>query len=191
MLVLLSLTDNAFFQDIAFRKIDNDNGPAAFSTMTLASVDASMSSCFIIIGTKATDEKVATIYVVTPGSDEKNWRILSLQEDSTKVVKALAVTLRKPFYGCFAILYKQNPSSSDSTLDSEDVGTALSCSSTDTKQTYNITVYLDNIGGGARDVAMTVTPLNVSDLYVAGVKGIGYYASQILSKDVCSHHSLQ
>ena len=66
----------------------------------------------------------------------------------------------------------------------EGVGTALSCSSTDKDQTYNITVYLNAIGGGARDVAMAMTPLGLSDLYVAGLKGIGYYASQLLTKDV-------
>ena len=40
--------------------------------------------------------------------------------------------------------------------------------STEPDQTYNITLYLDKLGVGARDVAMTVTPLNLSDLYVAG-----------------------
>jgi hypothetical protein len=159
--------------------------------MTVASADATMSSCFIIVGSAATDTKVATNYIVTPGSDEDNWRTLSLQEDSVKVLKTLAVILRKPFYGCTATLYKQNLASSDSTLDDPDVGSGLSCSSTDSKQTYNITVYLKNIGGGARDVAMTVTPLKVSDLYVAGVKGIGYYASQKLSYDVNNVFSLR
>lgn len=170
---------------ISFTKVHNNIGPINIATLSVAAADVTMSKCFITVGTAETETKLATDYVVNPGSDkEGDWRILSLHEDASKVVKTLAVSLRKPFYGCIATLYKQRSTKPDSVKDAVDIGTALACTSTDDKQTYNITLSLDNIGGGARDVTMAITPLSLSDLYVAGLKGIGYYASQLLSHDV-------
>jgi hypothetical protein len=145
-----------------------------------------MSSCFILVGSE-TDTGGAKDYIVTPGSDEGNWRTVLVPEDSTKILKVLAVTLSEPYNCCAATLYKQNSSSSDPTFDDPDVGSSLFFSSIYDDKKFAINL---NKIGGARDVAMTVTPSNVSDLYVAGSKGIAYYASQKVNEDVRNFISL-
>ncbi|KDQ59182.1 hypothetical protein JAAARDRAFT_655196 [Jaapia argillacea MUCL 33604] len=147
--------------------------------MTVAASDSNLKKpFFMVIGTQETASDRATDYVVsTDPSESSPWSIISLPENATRVLKVVPITQRIPFNACVASLYQQVVSGESPP---PDVGTAVSCLSLE--KSLNIAVVLDKIGGG-RDVSTTVTAKGLSDLYVAGVNGIGYYSSQIMDRD--------
>lgn len=128
-----------------------------------------MSSCFILAATPTR----STTYFVIPDDDE--WKYLSIPTTSVQVVQSLALTTGQQQQMHAATLYRQQAGSSD-------VGTDLVC--TDIIDGSNTTLDLSPIGGDARHIAMAFTSSAVSDLYVAGSKGIGYYAGQPLQGTV-------
>jgi hypothetical protein len=164
---------------MAFVNINNDKSVSIVSIMIAASDAGLTKPCFIVVGTQETTSDRATDYVISTDPDQKSpWTTISIPENAKKVFKVTPVIQRKPLNACIASLYQQVVSGS---APPADVGTKISCLSLD--GSYNIDVVLDKIGGG-RDVSTTVTSKGLSDLYVAGVKGIGYYSSQKMDKDV-------
>jgi hypothetical protein len=167
-----------FLKGIGFRKIDNNNGPVTISTVILGS-DESMLSCFILVRVSENKMDAITDFIVTPGSsDEGNWRNAYTPSNATKVLKTLSVTLSGPYNGYTASLYKSNSTLDDFSYDDPDVGSGVYFSGIDGTEGLNFPGLNLYKTGGARDITVTVTPSKVSDIYVAGVKGIGYYANE-------------
>ncbi|KAJ7042245.1 hypothetical protein C8F04DRAFT_1390695 [Mycena alexandri] len=133
----------------------------------------------IIVGSAETGDKRGTDYNVdTDPNNSAPWTTISLPETATAVLQVLGITRRASIGGSIVSLYKQELSSPDPVREASDVGTSISCLSLD--GVINTSLLLDKIGDGARSVCATSTSKGLSDIYVAGLKGIGYYAAQKL-----------
>ena len=132
-----------------------------------------------MVGTGETDVNRAVNYIVLPDLSTPTWTLVSIPTDASKVIKVLPAMLKNPIGSCAISLFRKSSTASDIPAN---VGTFISCDSLDGK--YHIKVYLDKVGGGARTMSTVVNAKGLSDLYVAGLKGIGYYANRRLEQDV-------
>jgi hypothetical protein len=138
-----------------------------------------MTTCQILIGTGETDVKRALNYIVLPDLSTPTWTLVSIPTDASTVLQVVSATLADPIGACAISLFRKSSTSSDIPAD---VGTFISCDSLDGK--YHIDVSLANVGGGARAMSTAVNAKGRTDLYVAGLNGIGYYANRKLDQDV-------
>ncbi len=145
---------------IEFSKLQPHTGPIVLSSVSLATSNDSMSSCFILAGTPM----ALTVYIVIPEDDE--WKYLPLRTIVTEVTQILAFIAASQEPRSVAILFRKDGGPKES-------GTDLVCS--DILGGSSTTLDLSSIGGGAYSLSMAFTPSGLSDIYVAGFMGIGYY----------------
>ncbi|KAJ3530445.1 hypothetical protein NM688_g7706 [Phlebia brevispora] len=166
-----SIADDSFdVSNINFAEVERPEsiGAILITSISMAAKDISTPDNYVLIGTHSTSTKIGNDYLIniTP---HLSWVTLSLFSSAAEAVKVVAATLREPYNACTAVLSKSAGQEDASSCDQ------LRCISLDPGESYNQEVHLGHIGGAAYDVAVTTTPAGLSDIYVAGVKGIGYY----------------
>jgi hypothetical protein len=131
-----------------------------------------------MVGTGETDVNRALNYIVLPDPSTPSWTLVSIPTDASKVLKVLSATLADPIGACAISLFRKSSTASNIPAN---VGTFIGCDSVDGK--YHIEVSLEKVGG-VKTMTTAVNGKGRSDLYVAGLKGIGYYANRKLDQDV-------
>ncbi|KAJ7101244.1 hypothetical protein B0H15DRAFT_796081 [Mycena belliarum] len=176
--VTISGSTSFKISDLAFVKLQTKD--ISITSLTIIAPDTELTKpCRIIVGSAETDDKRGTDYNVdTDPNNSSPWTTISLPQSATAVLQVLGATRRSSIGASIVSLYKTALASPDSVREVSDVGTSISCLSLDGKT--NTSILLDKIGDGARSVCATSTSKGLSDIYVAGLKGIGYYAAQKL-----------
>ncbi|TKX20951.1 hypothetical protein C1H76_6802 [Elsinoe australis] len=146
---------------LPWHKITNELGSKDVSSITLAPAPTTGFPFQILVGTKASSDKVGSHFVVSPSPQigQATWREVKVPETATVVVDtAPANVWEGP--GIFT-LYTRTDNSTGCTFDS-------------LEKSFHYRMPLTDIGE-ARSITTNANPWNMTDLFVAGSNGIGFY----------------